>query len=280
MEGISPRIRFLLWHGHLRTSMLWAVLILCLIPTAWTQTSTTGLLKGQVTDPSGRAVINADIRVTNAATHEQRVVKSGQDGTYVIPLLPPGNYQVDIDASGFGRATLKGVVLTVTETTVQNIALKIGTTSTTVEVKVAAPIVETTTNALGDVVTTEQVESLPLVNRNFTQIMTLSAGVIAGVTDSAELGRGSGGQIPTAELQGINVNGARASDINFRIDGVDVNDYDASGFGVPIPNPDTIQEFKVQTGMYDAEYGRDAGANVNLVTKSGSNAFHGNVFEF
>ena len=142
------------------------------------------------------------------------------------------------------------------------------------------PVVETSTNALGDVVTTEQVEALPLVNRNFTQIMTLSAGVIASVTDATELGRGSGGQIPTTEGQGQNVNGARASDINFRMDGVDVNDYDASGFGMPIPNPDTIQEFKVQTGMYDAEYGRDAGANVTLVTKTGSNAFHGDVFEF
>jgi outer membrane receptor protein involved in Fe transport len=175
---------------------------------------------------------------------------------------------------------LSGVVLTVTETTVLNVHLKVGSASTTVEVKESAPIVETSTNALGDVVTTAQVESLPLVNRNFTQIMTLSAGVVASVTQADELGRGSGGQIPTTELQGQNVNGARASDINFRMDGVDVNDYDASGFGVPIPNPDTIQEFKVQTGMYDAEYGRDAGANVDLVTKTGTNSLHGNVFEF
>ena len=207
-------------------------------------------------------------------------MKSGQDGSYVIPLLPPGSYQVDIDASGFARATLKGVVLTVTETTVENVSLKVGTTSTTVEVKVTAPLVETSTNALGDVVTGDQVESLPLVNRNFTQIMTLSSGVIAGVTRADEVGRGSGGEIPSNEGAGENINGARASDINFRMDGVDVNDYDGSGAGVPIPNPDTIQEFKVQTGMYDAEYGRDAGANVNLVTKTGSNAFHGNVFEF
>jgi hypothetical protein len=283
MEGISSKFRFLLRHGHLRTSILsavLAVLILWLVPATFAQTSTTGLLKGQITDPSGRAVANADVRATNEATHEERVVKSGQDGSYVIPLLPPGSYQVYVDAGGFARVALKGVVLTVTETTIENVSLKVGTTSTTVEVKVAAPVVETSTNALGDVVTGEQVQSLPLVNRNFTQIMTLSAGVVAGVTDATELGRGSGGQIPTAELQGQNVNGARASDINFRMDGVDVNDYDASGAGVPIPNPDTIQEFKVQTGMYDAEYGRDAGANVNLVTKSGSNHFHGSVFEF
>ena len=280
MEGISPKGRFVRWQDRLRISMLWAVSILCLIPAAGAQTSTTGLLKGQVADPSGRAIANADVRATNEATHEERVVKSGADGSYVIPLLPPGSYQVGIDASGFAHADLKGVVLTVTETTVENVSLKVGTTSTIVEVKVEAPVVETTTNALGDVVTGEQVQSLPLVNRNFTQIMTLSAGVVAGVTKADEVGRGSGGEIPTNEGAGENINGARASDINFRMDGVDVNDYDGSGAGVPIPNPDTIQEFKVQTAMYDAEYGRDAGANVNLVTKTGSNAFHGNVFEF
>ena len=281
MEWITSRIRFSLYRGDLQQSMFLAVAVLCLIPIAWAQTSTTGILKGTVTDPQGRAVVNAGVRATNQGTHEERAVKSRQDGSYVIPLLPPGNYQVDVDAGGFARSTLSGVVITVTETTVLDVPLKVGAASTTIEVKVAAPVVETSTNALGDVVTTEQVESLPLVNRNFTQIMTLSAGVVAGVTQATELGRGSGGEIPTNDNgNGQNVSGARASDINFRMDGVDVNDYDASAFGVPIPNPDTIQEFKVQTGMYDAEYGRDAGANVNLVTKTGSNAFHGNVFEF
>ena len=281
MERISSvRIGVSLRSGNWLLSMLSAIAVLCLSPTAFAQTSTTGLLKGTVADPSGRYVPNADVRITNQGTHEERAVKTGGDGAYVVPLLPPGNYQIDINASGFARATLSGVVLTVTETTVINVPLKVGSASTTVEVKESAPIVETSTNALGDVVTTAQVESLPLVNRNFTQIMTLSAGVVASVTQADELGRGSGGQIPTSELQGQNVNGARASDINFRMDGVDVNDYDASGFGVPIPNPDTIQEFKVQTGMYDAEYGRDAGANVDLVTKTGTNSFHGNVFEF
>src|SRR5580704_5806803 len=280
MGRTTWRINFPKWHCSLRQSMLVAGTILCLIPIALAQTSTTGGAKGEVTDPQGRIVPSADVRVTNQQTHEVRAVKTGQDGSYVVPLLPPGNYQIDIEAAGFARATLTGVVIVVTETNVQNVPLKVGAATISVEVKVQAPLVETSTNALGDVVSGEQVESLPLVNRNFTQIMTLSAGVVASVTDSTELGRGSGGVIPTSEGQGENINGARASDINFRMDGVDVNDYDASGFGVPIPNPDTIQEFKVQTGMYDAEYGRDAGANVNLITKTGSNAFHGNLFEF
>jgi hypothetical protein len=281
MERISStRIGFSLWRRDLFLSMFLAVAVLCLSTTSLAQTSTTGLLKGVVTDPSGRLVSHAAVRVTNQGTHEERNVKTGGDGAYVVPLLPPGSYEIDVDAAGFSRATLSGVAITVTETTVFNVPLKVGSASTTVEVNGAPLIVETSTNALGDVVNTAQVESLPLVNRNFTQIMTLSAGVIASVTRADELGAGSGGQIPTTEGAGENVNGARASDINFRMDGVDVNDYDASGFGVPIPNPDTIQEFKVQTGMYDAEYGRDAGANVDLVTKSGTNSFHGNVFEF
>ena len=281
MAGISStRVSFRLRRTYLLLSVLLALAILELVPAIWAQTSTTGLLKGVVTDPSGSVVANAEVRVTNQNTHEVRAVKTGTDGIYSVPLLPPGTYRMEVDASGFARATISGVVITVTETNVTRVSLKVGTAATTVEVTEAAPTVESTTQALGDVVTAAQVQALPPVNRNFTQIMTLSAGVVASVTDATELGRGSGGEIPTTEGQGQNINGARASDINFRMDGVDVNDYDASGFGVPIPNPDTIQEFKVQTGMYDAQYGRDAGANVNLVTKTGSNSFHGNLFEF
>ena len=276
----STKIGFSLWTIDLLPFARLSLVFLALCASGWAQTSVTGLLRGVVTDPSGRVVPNADVRVTNERTNEVRSVKTGADGAYTVPLLTPGAYRLDISAKGFSHAIVSSVAIAVTETNVTNVALKVGSESTTIEVTGKPPTVETSTNALGDVVTTAQVVALPLVNRNFTQIMTLSAGVIASVTDATELGRGSGGQIPTTEGQGQIVNGARASDINFRMDGVDVNDYDGAAFGVPIPNPDTIQEFKVQTGMYDAQYGRDAGAIVNLVTKTGSNEFHGNVFEF
>lgn len=246
----------------------------------WPQTSTTGILRGVVTDPSGRVVLGAHVRVTNEKTTEARTVETGEEGSFTVPLLPPGLYRIDVGANGFARATVSSVSVTITETNVTNVTLRVGSEPTTVDVRGTPPLVEASSTALGDVVNNEQVENLPLVNRNFTQIMTLSAGVVASVTDATELGRGSGGQIPTTEGLGQNVNGARASDINFQIDGIDVNDYDAGGLGVPIPNPDMIEEFKVQTGMYDAEYGRDAGAVVSLVTKTGSNRFHGNLFEF
>ncbi len=121
------------------------------------------------------------------------------------------------------------------------------------------------------------VEGLPLVTRNYTQIIGLSPGITADVTDAGALGRGTGGTSPP------NAHGNRSYDNNFQMNGLGVNDIFSQGTtsgGVPIPNPDTITEFKVQTGQYDAAYGRNAGANVNLVTKSGSNQMRGSVFEF
>jgi hypothetical protein len=245
-----------------------AVLLGCL-PLAGAQTSTTGDLRGTVLDTTGAVIPGAPITVTNQATGETRAVKSGNDGAYNVPLLQPGKYRIEFAPGGFQHEINEGVTVLVTETTVLNARLKAGSVATTVEVDDHPPLVDSTTNSLGDVVASEQVQALPLVNRNFTQIIDLSAGVSAAVTRADELGRGS-----------LNVQGARASDNNFQLNGVNVNDFGGSGLGIPIPNPDTIQEFRVQTGMYDAEYGRVAGANVDVITKTGANAFHGDVFEF
>jgi hypothetical protein len=257
-----------------------AAMFLCVVPLALSQTATTGELRGTVKDVSGALIPNAAITVTNQGTGERRTLASGSDGAFVVPLLQPGKYRVEIAPAGFERDIHQDVVILVTETTVVNAHLKIGSVATTVEVEDNPPLIETTTNSLGDVVGSDQVQSLPLVNRNFTEIMDLSAGVTSAVTRADELGRGSGGEVPSTEDAGMNVQGARASDNNFQINGVNVNDFGGSGLGIAIPNPDTIQEFRVQTGMYDAEYGRDAGANVDLVTRTGSNAFHGDIFEF
>lgn len=255
-------------------------LLLIASASAFGQTATTGEMRGTVRDVSGALIPNAQIAVTNEATGESRTVKSGSDGTYTVPLLQPGKYRVEIEPAGFEHDIHKSVIVAVTETTVVNGHLRAGSVATTVEVDDSAPLLETTGNSLGDVVGPEQVQGLPLVNRNFTQIIDLSAGVTSAVTRADELGRGSGGEVPESEGGGINVQGARASDNNFQLNGVNVNDFGGSGLGIPIPNPDTIQEFRVQTGMYDAEYGRVAGANVDVITKTGANAFHGDVFEF
>jgi hypothetical protein len=260
-------------------SWLFAAMLCFALPVAG-QTATTGEVRGTVHDVSGAIVPGAEVTVTSMSSGEHRMVKAGKDGSYTVPLLQPGKYTVEIVASGFEHDIHQGNVVLVTETTVVNGKLKPGSVETTVEVDDSAPLIDTTSNALGDVVASEQVQALPLVNRNFTQIIDLSAGVTSSVTKAEELGRGSGGQVPEAEGGGINVQGARASDNNFQLNGVNVNDFGGSGLGIPIPNPDTIQEFRVQTGMYDAEYGRVAGANVDVITKTGSNAFHGDIFEF
>jgi hypothetical protein len=266
--------------GRLWRLAILALTIACFTAEAHSQTATTGDLRGTVKDLSGALIPKAEIIVTNQATGERRAVKSENDGTYAVPLLQPGKYRVEIAPTGFERDIHESVVVQVTETTVVNAKLKVGSVATTVEVDDRAPLIETTSNSLGDVVGSDQVQNLPLVNRNFTQIIDLSAGVTSAVTKADEVGRGSGGEVPEAEGGGLNVQGARASDNNFQLNGVNVNDFGGSGLGIPIPNPDTIQEFRVQTGMYDAEYGRVAGANVDLVTKTGANAFHGDVFEF
>src|SRR4029453_18247731 len=147
----------------------------------------------------------------------------------------------------------------------------------TVQVSAATEIVQSKSNTLGRVVDSRAVEGLPLVARNYTQIIGLSPGITSDVTDAGALGRGTGGTAPP------NAHGNRSYDNNFQINGLGVNDIFSQGTisgGVPVPNPDAITEFKVQTGQYDAAYGRNAGANVNLVTKSGSNQFRGSAFEF
>ncbi len=262
-------------------ALLLTAFILCIAPPVWSQTSTSGAMKGVITDSSGAVVPNADVRVTNQGTGEQRNVKSNSSGVFIAPLLSPGLYRLDATAAGFEKVVHLNVTVKVTETTELDVQLPIGSASTTVEVKTAPPIVQTSTNSLGEVVGQKEVQALPLVTRNYTQILDLSAGVASSVTRADELGRGSGGVIPTSvEGQGLYVQGARATDNSFQMNGVDINDIAGQGFGIAIPNPDTIEEFRVQTGMYDAEYGRTAGANVDLVTKTGTNNFHGGLFEF
>ena len=168
--------------------------------------------------------------------------------------------------------------------------LTVGAVSDVISVQADQQLVQTDTSALGRVVTAQVVTALLLVNRNYTQILGLSPGVITPVTNASDLGKGSSSSSGGAAGAKV-VNGARPSDNNFQLNGVPVNDNlgvgagsvlgigDVGG-GLPVPNPDTIQEFKVQTGQYDASFGRNAGGNVNIVTKTGSNSFHGSVFEF
>jgi hypothetical protein len=246
------------------------------------QTGNTGALNGHVTDPSGALVPDAKIRVISLATNEAREVRSSADGGFSVPLLSPGAYRVEVSKSGFTVTVVNGVNVSVTETADVTIRLQLGSETNIVEVQSSAEVVQTDSSALGRVVNERTVQNLPLVSRNYTQIIGLSPGVVGNVTNAGDLGRGNGGLGGTAGV-GFSANGDYSYDNNFQMNGLQVNDVFQQGGtsgGVPIPNPDTIQEFKVQTGQYDAAFGRNAGANVNVVTRGGTNDFHGDLFEF
>jgi hypothetical protein len=243
------------------------------------QTAGTGALSGTVTDASGSSISGAQVIVTSEASGEVRTVTTNGIGAFVVPLLLPGTYRAEISQTGFRSVTVPHVKITVTETNALNIRLEVGQVSEKVVVEAEVAQLQTESSALGRVTSSEQVESLPLAMRNFTQIIALNPGVSAEVSNAGELGRGGGGnnQDPTVSA------GNWASDNNFQMNGVGVNDIQQSGYfsaGVAIPNPDTIQEFKVQTGQYDASYGRNAGANVDVITKGGTNQYHGAAWEY
>jgi len=246
----------------------------------WAQTGSTGALTGTVTDPSGAVVPGVDIAVTNEATGEVRRTITSNAGVFSLPLLAPGSYRLEASLVGFKSTVRSGLVISVTETTRVNIQLTVGEISELVEVTAAGALVQTDSSALGRVADERLVSSLPLATRNFTQILSLSPGIIQGVNNATELGRGSGGKV----TGNVYVGGSRPSDNSFRMDGLDVNDYHAAvagtTTGAAIPNPDAIAEFKVQVSQYDASFGGNAGANVNVISKTGSNELHGSIFEF
>jgi hypothetical protein len=271
------------WISGLGAIIVCAVFLLAAAkPAALAQTAGTGALTGIVTDVSGAVVADADIGAVSESTGERRTTVSRSNGIYLVPLLPPGSYRVSVSKTGFKLWVNSGIPVHVTETATLNVKLQVGSVKETVEVTGQEEQLQTESSAAGHVTDERIVEGMPLVTRNFTQIIGLSAGVSAEVTNAGELGRGSGGG-GGQNNSGFVAAGGASNDNNFQMNGVEVNDIQQTaqyGAGVAIPNPDTILEFKVQSGQYDAAYGRDAGANVNVVTKTGSNDFHGTLFEF
>jgi Carboxypeptidase regulatory-like domain/TonB-dependent Receptor Plug Domain len=245
------------------------------------QTANTGALVGTVTDASGAVVPGAQILVTNNATGQSTTILANGHGYYNVPLLPPGSYSVDASKSGFSAKDFDHVTIQVTETATLNIALAVGTVSQKVTVNSNAAQLDTTDAQLGNVIDSRFISTLPLSSRNYLQIIGLNPGISAELTDAGALGSGNGSLATGGS--GFSSNGAATQDNNFQMNGVPVNDNSSEGIftgGIPIPNPDTLQEFNVVTGPYDASYGRNGGANVDVVTKTGSNDFHATLFEF
>src|ERR1700735_4510697 len=255
-----------------------SVLALCAL-TMHGQTADSGAITGTVNDTSGARVARAAIVVKSQATQEERDLATDAEGNFSVPFLTPGNYDLTVRAPGFEPLVSKGIQVRITEASRLNIQLTIGGAKEQIAVSARPPLVQTENATLGRVIDQNTIEELPLVNRNFTEILGLTAGTNTDIVDATQLGAGS---------QEIRANGARSGDNNFMLNGVDANSYSSNitevtpfgGAGIAIPAPDTIQEFKVQTSLYDAQYGRGGGANVNVETRSGTAEFHGNAYYF
>jgi len=237
------------------------------------QGGATGAISGVVVDTSGGSVADAEVQIIDTRTELlARKVSTNADGLFVVPLLPPGTYIVVVNKSGFAEAKASGIEVRVTETTKVTITLKPGAVSEKVEISAQVTTVETTNAATGQSLGTETVRELPLATQNYQQLLTLSTGAQSELNASAQLGRGNVRVI---------VNGQREDNNNYLIEGISATDYNvAQATYVPLPNPDVIQEFKVQTSLYDASQGRNGGGNVNAILKSGTRELHGDVYEF
>jgi len=237
------------------------------------QGGATGAIGGAVVDTSGASISGAEVQIISASTESVvRKLTTNADGEFVATLLPPGTYNVVVNKSGFGEAKAQGLEVRVTETTRVTISLKPGAVSETVQISAQVTSVETTNATTGESIGTATIRELPLATQNYQQLLSLSAGTQSELNASAQLGRGNARVI---------VNGQREDNNNYLIEGISATDYNvAQATNVPLPNPDVIQEFKVQTSLYDASQGRNGGGNVNAILKSGTKEFHGDAYEF
>jgi hypothetical protein len=256
-----------------------AALLLLGVPSLLAQSAGTSGLAGTVKDPSGASIPNVTVTLTSNSTGQVRTTTTAANGEYRFSLLQPGDYKIRFAANGFKASEVSSVTLNVTETPQVDRTLEVGAQAEVITVSATTEALQTQSSTLGTTVNSAAVVELPLSNRNYTQIVGLSAGVGGGVNNATQFGKGT---------QDYSVNGADPGQNNYQMDGVAINNSANSGSsndsgiyaGIGIPNPDAIQEFKIQTSTYDASYGRNPGANVNVVTKTGTNQYHGGVYEF
>src|SRR5258707_13216345 len=264
--------------GHVAAIFVMATM---LFPAALRAQVAGGTLSGTITDPTGRAVPQAQIVITNVATGVERVVTTNAEGFYTVVNLLPGEYQVKISATGFNSEVKTGITMNVGAQQTFDLALHVGTVTHTVEVTTEAPAVQVTSSEISATVNATTVRELPLNGRSWTDLAALQPGVEtiqtqpSFATGSDRGNRGFGQQ--------LTISGARPQQNNYRLDGVSLNDYANGAPGSVLGGNlgvDAIQEFSVLTSNYSAEYGKTSGGVVNAVTRSGTNAFHGSAYEF
>jgi outer membrane receptor protein involved in Fe transport len=250
-----------------------AVAICFLSPNRLSAQGTNGRILGHVVDPSGAVLPGVKVTLVNEATSVSRDGKTSDNGDYDFVEIPVGTYRLEFDLTGFKKNIRRGVGLDINQVITLNMTMQLGATQEVVDVTSEAPLVETTSTQLGAVVGDRAVSQLPLNSRDTYQLLQLQPGVMSTVGSSNSIVYGS------SNAGAVSVNGGRGRSNNFNVNGGDANDQFANLPTVQ-PSPDSIQEFRVLTNTFDAEYGRNSGSIVNVVTKSGTNEFHGNMYEF
>ncbi|HKU26103.1 MAG TPA: carboxypeptidase regulatory-like domain-containing protein, partial [Candidatus Sulfotelmatobacter sp.] len=232
-----------------------------------------GTISGNVVDPMGAVVPGAKVTATEAETGFSREVVSDSRGRYIIPNLRPTQYTLTVEGSGFEKFIQQNVLLLANQAATLDVKLQVGSPVQTLVVNEAAPLVNTTTQTLSDVIERDRMVDLPLNGRNAVETMNLIAGV-SGVSVSS-----TPSQSKPVGATNVNVNGSRDNQTSYALDGANFLDQ-YYNVNIPFPFPDALQEFSVQTNNYSARYGENAGGVVNVVTKSGTNQYHGDLFEF
>jgi hypothetical protein len=273
-EVMKCEARLLQLRSFCCHSILSAVILLLAMliatPFAGAQ-STGGRIRGTVMDPSGGAVPAANVTLVNEATHATREVQSGANGEYIFIEIPVGSYEIDLTLQGFKKYVRKGIVLDLNQVLTVDISLQLGGSTEVVEVTGAPPVVDTSSTQLGAVVNERSSTQLPLNQRDVYQLLQLQPGVQSQLGNDLFYGSDKAGV--------VTVNGGRGRSNNYTVNGGDGNDLFVNIPAVQ-PSPDSVEEFRVITNNFDAEYGRNSGAVVNVVTKSGTNELHGSFYEF
>ncbi len=234
----------------------------------------TGSIGGTVTDAAGAVVPNADVTVRNQSTGEEHVTKTDVSGIYLVPSLPVGTYRVEVKSPGMQTTAATGVRISVDSSVRQDFALKVSTTTETVEVSGQAPLIDSSTSTLGTVVNAHTVQEIPLNGRHFIDLALLTPGTVTPPANG----------FLTAPLRGqgmfaYNTSGAREDSFNPMINGINLSDPNQNQITFQ-PTINTIEEFKIDNSTFSAEYGRNSGSVLNIATRSGVNAWHGEAYEY
>src|SRR5271155_349827 len=256
-------------------------LFLSLLPVAWAGVG--GSISGTIKDPSGAAIANASVTLVNSATSVLQSATADGRGSYTFPVLPVGSYVLEVNQPGFKPYRRTGIVLDTNSALLLDVVLQVGEKTDIVTVSDSAVHLETYSNQMGEVINSAQMTAVPLDGRSYTDLLSLQAGVApeTSITSNTVQDVGASALSPSGDLNPgtVSIHGQREFANAFIVNGSDSEEDVNMGTAI-IPNLDSISEFRILTSNFDAEYGEFSGGQINVITKSGSNAFHGDLFEF